>query len=190
MKTEAEERALTLIEAAAGGDPIAFERLYERYSAILYALLMRILSDAADAQDALQETFVQAWKGAERYDRKRGSEAAWLISIARSRGIDRLRSRKVRSQYEEDAGKEVSRGSASEVTPRPFAPMVQQEQQRAVRGALSTLPEPQRVALELAYFEGLSQSEIATRLQEPLGTVKTRMALGMKKLREQLKEMR
>ena len=121
------------------------------------------------------------------FDSLRGSEAAWLISIARSRGIDKLRSRKIRVDRENDAGREISIQS-SFVDKRTGADSAIQSQERtAVRNALAELPEPQRIALELAYFEGLSQSEIAERLAEPLGTVKTRMQLGMKKLRDRLR---
>lgn len=176
-----------LIESIAEGVSTAFEQLYDRHSPVLYALLLRMLGNAEDAREVLQEAFVQAWNHADRFDGSRGSEAAWLISIARSRGIDRLRSRRTRSERENEAAREISRGSSA-VLIRDDA--VRNEQQRAVRGALAELPEPQRMALELAYFEGLSQSEIASRLKEPLGTIKTRMQLGMKKLREKLKGVR
>src|ERR1041385_4614940 len=98
----------TLVPAVARGDLVAFEALYDRYSGTLYALLLRILANAEDAQEVLQETFVKAWTNANTFDAVRGSEVAWLISIARSKGIDRLRSRKVRSDRENDAGREIS----------------------------------------------------------------------------------
>lgn len=178
--------AAVLLPAVAQGNISAFEQLYDRYSSTVYALLLRILSNADDAQEVLQETFVKAWTSAKMFDAVRGSEVAWLISIARSRGIDRLRSRKIRNEREDEAGREISiRGSLVETTTGADS-AIQSEERRAVRGALAELPEPQRVALELAYFEGLSQSEIAARLSEPLGTIKTRMQLGMKKLRERL----
>src|SRR5437763_16034269 len=97
-----------LLPAVAGGDIAAFEALYDRYSSTLYALLLRILANAEDAQEVLQETFVKAWASAKMFDSLRGSEAAWLISIARSRGIDKLRSRKTRVEREHDAGREIS----------------------------------------------------------------------------------
>ena len=158
-----------------------------RHSSTLYALLLRILSNADDAQEVLQETFVKAWTNAKMFDSVRGSDVAWLISIARSRGIDRLRSRKIRGDREDEAGRELS-GSFGFIHKRTGADdAIQSEERNAVRGALAELPEAQRVALALAYFEGLSQSEIAERLGEPLGTIKTRMQLGMKKLRERLR---
>lgn len=176
-----------LILAVARGDAGAFEALYDRYSSMLYALLLRILGNPEDAQEVLQEAFVKVWANAAMFDAVRGSEVAWLISIVRSRGIDRLRSRRIRSDRENDAGRELSTfaGFVDRNTGADHA--IQSEERTAVRGALSELPEAQRIALELAYFEGMSQSEIAEKLGEPLGTIKTRMQLGMKKLRERLR---
>src|SRR5881398_527910 len=98
----------SLLPAVAHGDMAAFEQLYDRHSSTLYALLLRILANPEDAQEVLQETFVKAWTNAKMFDAARGSEVAWLISIARSRGIDRLRSRKIRGDRENDAGREIS----------------------------------------------------------------------------------
>ncbi|HEX7676873.1 MAG TPA: sigma-70 family RNA polymerase sigma factor [Thermoanaerobaculia bacterium] len=180
----------SLLPAVAHGDLTAFEQLYDRHSSTLYALLLRILANPDDAQEVLQETFVKAWTNAKMFDAVRGSDVAWLISIARSRGIDRLRSRRIRGDREDEAGRELS-SSFGFVEKRTGADdAIQSEERRAVRGALSELPEAQRVALSLAYFDGLSQSEIAEKLGEPLGTIKTRMQLGMKKLRESLKAFR
>ena len=178
--------AAAFLPAVARGDVSAFEALYDRYSSTIYALLLRILGNADDAQEVLQETFVKAWTSAKMFDAVRGSEAAWLISIARSRGIDRLRSRKIRSDRENDAGREISIHSSFVESTTGADMAVRSQESSAVRSALSELPDAQRVALELAYFEGLSQSEIAAKLGEPLGTIKTRMQLGMKKLRERL----
>ena len=176
----------TLLPAIANGDATAFEQLYDRYASTIYALLLRILCNADDAQEVLQETFVKAWTSARMFDAVRGSEVAWLISIARSRGIDRLRSRKIRVEREDEAGRELSVHAAFVDRNTGADHAIQSQERIAVRGALAELPEAQRIALELAYFEGLSQSEIAARLSEPLGTIKTRMQLGMKKLRERL----
>jgi RNA polymerase sigma-70 factor (ECF subfamily) len=179
-----------LLPAVAHGDLTAFEQLYDRHSSTLYALLLRILANPDDAQEVLQETFVKAWTNAKMFDAVRGSDVAWLISIARSRGIDRLRSRKIRGDREDEAGREVS-SSFGFVEKRTGADdAIQSQERHAVRSALAELPDSQRIALALAYFEGLSQSEIAEKLGEPLGTIKTRMQLGMKKLRERLKAFR
>lgn len=176
----------SLLPAVARGNVSAFEELYDRYSPVVYGLLLRILANVDDAQEVLQETFVKAWSSAKMFDAVRGSEVAWLISIARSRGIDRLRSRRIRYEREDEAGREISIHSSFVEKTTGADRAIQSEESTAVRGALAELPEAQRRALELAYFEGLSQSEIAEKLGEPLGTIKTRMQLGMKKLRERL----
>jgi RNA polymerase sigma-70 factor (ECF subfamily) len=171
----------SLLPSVAQGDTNAFEQLYDRHSGVLYAVLLRILGSPDDAQEVLQETFVKAWTNAMSFDATRGSELAWLITIARSRGIDRLRARRVRGDRENEAGREISiRTGTVEKTTGADNAIVSQER-IAVRSALDELPPPQRVALELAYFDGLSQSEIAEKTGEPLGTIKTRMQLGMKK---------
>jgi RNA polymerase sigma-70 factor (ECF subfamily) len=138
----------------------------------------------------LQETFLKAWGSAGQFDPSRGSEIAWLISMARSRAIDRLRSRRVRSEREHGAGREISIQSGFVEKSTGAEKAIASQERSAVRSAMADLPEAQRIALQLAYFEGLSQSEIAERLREPLGTIKTRMQLGMKKLRERLQAFR
>jgi RNA polymerase sigma-70 factor (ECF subfamily) len=176
----------SLLPAISRGDMVAFELLYDRYSPAVYALLLRIVANPEDAQEVLQETFVKAWSSARMYDSTRGSDVAWLLTIARSRAIDRLRSRRIRSDRENDAGREISINPAN-VSRSGIDDVIAIERRELVRSALVELPEAQRTALELAYFDGLSQSEIADRLGEPLGTVKTRMQLGMKKLRDRLR---
>ncbi len=179
------------VVATAGGAPMkaevalpSFEELYDAHSGTLYAVLLRILRDEQDAQEVLQDAFLQAWKQLDRFDPSRGSIAGWLISIARSRGIDRLRKRHLRARVEEplliDGELNVSdkdQGARKIILSAEKAHVVQ---------VLLGLPEMQRKAIELAYFDGLSQSEIAALLGEPLGTVKTRLLLGMKKLRQKL----
>src|ERR1051325_6130920 len=162
-----------LIPAVAQGDMAAFEAAYDRYSGTLYALLLRILGNAEDAQEVLQEAFVKVWTTARMFDAARGSEVAWLISIARSKGIDRLRSRRIRSDRENDAGREISIHSSFVEKTTGAENAILSQERTAVRSALAELPEAQRVPVELAYFEGLSQWEIAARLDEPLGTIKT-----------------
>lgn len=181
-------QTIQLLPAVSDGDVAAFEQLYDRHAPILYALLLRMLASPEDAQEVLQEAFVKAWNDASRYDPSRGSELAWLISITRSRGIDRIRSRKVRGEREKDAARDNSIRSAAVDGMAAVESVVAGEEQRAVRAALAEIPEAQRQALELAYFDGLSQSEIAGKLGVPLGTIKTRMQLGMRKMRERLRE--
>lgn len=179
-----------LLSRVASGDATALEALYDRHSPTLYGLLLRILAVPEDAQEVLQEVYLQIWNRASMFDGTRGSEIAWMISIARSRGIDRLRSRRLRGERETDAGREISIRPANVDTKTSMENAIASQESQAVRSALSELPAAQRIALELAYFEGLSQSEISARLSEPLGTVKTRMQLGMKKLRERLNGIR
>jgi RNA polymerase sigma-70 factor (ECF subfamily) len=183
------ERSAPLCNAAIAGNAAGFGLAYDQYAPVIYGLLLRILHDADDAQEVLQETFLAAWTNARSYDAARGSELAWLITMARSRGIDKLRARERRGQREEDAAREISI-ARSNVDQRGSDPVAFHELRTAVRAALQELPDAQRSALELAYFDGLSQSEIATRTGEPLGTIKTRMQLGMKRLRERLRAFR
>jgi len=172
-----------LLRAVAARDKEAFQQLYARHSTMLFSLALKILSDRAEAEDVLQEIFVQIWRAASSYDDGRGKPLGWFIMLARSRAIDRLRSRKTRNRLTESAAQDGSQSSPS-ATPSDEA--AASEAQRAVRNALGALPAEQRVPIELAYFGGLTQFEIAQQLSQPLGTVKTRMRSGMMRLREQL----
>lgn len=175
-----------LVPAIGAGDTSAMERLYDLHAPMVYALLLRLLGNPEDAQEVLQEVFVQAWQRAGSFDPGRGNEIAWLISIARSRGIDRLRSRRTRATRESEAGREISIRTGDVVRAQGLDDAIVSEQQQEMRAALEGIPDAQRIPLELAYFSGMSQSEIARHLGEPLGTIKTRMQLGMKKLRDRL----
>jgi RNA polymerase sigma-70 factor, ECF subfamily len=172
---------IELIRAIARGDEKAFAALYDRYCSILFGLLLRILNSNAEAEEVLQEVFLQIWQQSSDFDDNRGRPFTWLVTLTRSRGIDRLRSIGSRDRVATEVAKEISEpvGDASEEA-------IRSEQSEIVRRALSEIPEDQRHTLMMAYFEGLSQSEIAERLGEPLGTVKTRARSGMKKLRELL----
>lgn len=172
-----------LLRAVATRDKEAFQQLYTRHSLMLFGLAVKILSDRVEAEDVLQETFVQVWKTAASFDDQRGKPLAWFIMLTRSRAIDRLRSRKTRARLADSVGNDDSR-IATGTTPADDA--VASEAQRTVRNALGKLPEDQRVPIEMAYFGGLTQFEIAQKLSQPLGTVKTRIRTGMIHLREQL----
>jgi RNA polymerase sigma-70 factor (ECF subfamily) len=150
---------------------------------MLFALALKILSDRTEAEDVLQETFVQIWKTAGSFDEGRGKPLGWLIVLTRSRAIDRLRSRTTRARYAESIAQDGSQ-AAPAATPADEA--LASEAQRTVRSALNALPTDQRLPIEMAYFGGLTQFEIAQQLSQPLGTVKTRMRTGMVRLREQL----
>jgi RNA polymerase sigma-70 factor (ECF subfamily) len=178
-----------LVARAAGGDERAVGQLYDRYGAVLYAVAYRIVGQSADAEEVVLEAFAQAWRDAPRFEAERGSVAGWLTMIARSRALDlvRARSRRDRITATAAADRPDAPLAMGDYRPDPARAVDHDERRRQVRQALETLSPPQRQAIELAYFEGLSQSEIAERLQEPLGTVKTRVRLGMQKLRECLR---
>ncbi|HEY3153367.1 MAG TPA: sigma-70 family RNA polymerase sigma factor [Candidatus Binatia bacterium] len=171
--------AVHLIQRAAAQDREAFSQLYDQYSSLVFSLAMRMLRAQSDAEDLLQEVFMQVWRQAGSYSQERGSPEAWIINIARSRAIDRLRSirRRDRSFVLTDDP------AAVESPDNVESAAGESEAKLAMNSALANLPESQRKVLELAYFDGLSQSEIAERLSEPLGTVKTRMRAGIQRLR-------
>jgi RNA polymerase sigma-70 factor, ECF subfamily len=170
-----------LLHAIAARDDAALARLYDRYRLILFGLLLRILNSREEAEDVLQEVFLQIWRRAGDFDEARGQAFTWMVTLARSRAIDRLRAINARRRLAASATDEITeRVSDSAVD------AVESEQRKIVSGALAQIPDEQRRTLILAYFEGLTQSEIATRLGAPLGTVKTRMRSGMTKLRELL----
>jgi RNA polymerase sigma-70 factor (ECF subfamily) len=178
-----------LIAKAARGDERAIATLYDRYGGVLYAVAYRIVGQRADAEEVVIEAFAQAWREAPRFASERGSVAGWLTMIARSRALDTVRARSRRDRLTASAAADPSGGSPAmgEWHPDPAGAVDHAERREKVRVALEALSPPQRQAIELAFFEGLSQSEIADRLQEPLGTIKTRVRLGMQKLRESLR---
>ena len=180
-----------LVTRMAAGDERALAMLYDRFGNLAYSLAFQILGDASDAEEAVADAFVQAWSSAGRFDPGRASVTAWLSMIARTRALDRLRSRKRRARVLETA---AAQSDAVEPTALPMAsPGIEPDRQaeqadlRArVYQSLASLPDNQRQVIEMAYFGGLSHSEIANALNEPLGTVKTRVRAAMTKLRAAL----
>lgn len=168
---------VALLGRIAARDETALATLYDRWVGPVYGVVVQLLRGADDAEDVLEETFWQVWQRASTFDSARGSPRAWLLTIARSRALDRLRAR----------GRAPEAVPMSELIPSdapdPLASAEAAEQRTRVAHALATLPDEQRQAIELAYFGGYSQSEIAERLHQPIGTIKTRMRLGMRKLR-------
>jgi RNA polymerase sigma-70 factor (ECF subfamily) len=168
----------------AGGDHLALGELYDRHARLLYSLALRILRERADAEDVLQEAFAQVWRQAARFEAARGTVAGWLVTVTRSRALDRLRRRRLQPegvadfQWFAQAVPDPGRGLDLQ--------LVTAEQAERVRAAVTALPDDQRVPLELAYYEGLSQTEIAAKLGVPLGTIKTRMRQTLRRLREAL----
>jgi RNA polymerase sigma-70 factor (ECF subfamily) len=170
-----------LLHAVARGDEAALAGIYDRYHLILFGLILRILHDREEAEDVLQEAFLQVWRRSADFDEARGRAFTWLVTIARSRALDRLRSAGSRARLAEQAAQ-----TTPDETSDAAQDAVKSESGAKVRKALNDLPEEQRKTLFLAYFEGLTQTEIAERLGDPLGTVKTRMRSGIIKLRELL----
>ncbi|MGH9543883.1 MAG: sigma-70 family RNA polymerase sigma factor [Terriglobales bacterium] len=163
-----------LASAIRSGDESAMTALYDRYSSLVYAVALRVLGDTGSAEDVLQEVFMQLWRNPGAFDSSRGNLGAWLGVIARNRAIDSLRKRRPETDIadlvvsvEPDMAGEAERARAME----------------KVRGALNDMPGPQRSALEMAYFEGLTHTEIAVKTGEPLGTIKTRIRAGLQALR-------
>jgi RNA polymerase sigma-70 factor (ECF subfamily) len=170
-----------LLAKIAAGDKAAFAEFYDRHSSRIYGLAMKLLKQAREADDVLQDIFWQVWTRADQFDARRGSPLAWLVLLARSRCLDALRrnSRRRVTTLNEEMD-EPAEGA-------DFAESVADAELAAhARQAMALLPEEQRVALQLAFFGGLSHQEIAEKLNAALGTVKTRIRLGMQKLRELL----
>jgi RNA polymerase sigma-70 factor, ECF subfamily len=167
---------MALLERMTARDHRALAELYDRHARGLFGLILRVLRSRPDAEDVLQEVFVQAWTRADTYNASLGSPAGWLIGIARNRAIDRLRNSAVRNRTAEQAPLPAS-------VETPEARATASERERDVARALAALPPEQRELIEHAYFEGLTQSELADRFTLPLGTVKTRVRTGLATLR-------
>ncbi|HXT52351.1 MAG TPA: sigma-70 family RNA polymerase sigma factor [Thermoanaerobaculia bacterium] len=171
-----------LLDGVAAGDADALAMIFDRHGAAVLGVLTRMLGRAGEADEVLQEVFLWLWKHPRRYDPSRSSLRGWLLVIARSRALDVLRADRSRRVREE--GVERDRPTVHE--PVPLADLERREAERRLQAAMVTLPDEQRRCIELAFFAGLSHSQIAARLQQPLGTVKSRIQLGMAKLRAAL----
>ena len=160
-------------------NPDAFDALYDRHARAAYSLAYRMMGERQAAEDIVQDAFIKVWRAAESYRAERGSVRSWLLSIVHNRGIDQLRSAASRRRTQERVEASAPRSQPSEA----FAQSWRNSQREQVREALKTLPQEQLKVLELAYFSGYTQKEIAQLLRLPLGTVKGRMRLGLKKMR-------
>lgn len=176
-----------LLQRVARHDRQAFSQLYDRYAGLLYSTVLRVLNNSEDAADVLQEVFVQIWDRAASYDPALGKPFTWALTLARNKAIDRLRVLRRRYSFIEEVTEEMSEevhgfsGGGDEV--------FSHEQAALIRSAVATLPLEQRQAIEMAFLGGLTQNEIASTLNQPLGTVKARIRRGMLKLRDMLKEV-
>jgi RNA polymerase sigma-70 factor (ECF subfamily) len=174
-----------LSDLADGADPAALSELYDRYQAVMYGLAMRITNDAALAQDAVQEAFVGVWRNASRYTPGRASVRTWILSITHHRAIDLVRRRRSTTPLPEA---DEPTTSAALTAPDIWPEVERAVDAAAVRVAIDQLPELQRKAIEMAYFQGLTQVEIASKTGAPLGTVKSRVRLGLQQMRRSLEE--
>lgn len=176
---------LSLVTRLAQGDAAALGELYDRHGRSVYAMAVRMLSDHGEAEDLTQDVFTLAWRNAAKYDPSRGAVAAWLLITTRTRAIDRLRSRKSRPRA---AGEDEIRRMDAIPDAAPSVERIAANAEGAarVRAAMTELPAEQRDALALAYFEGLSHSEISEQTGTPLGTIKTRIRTGLARLRQAL----
>jgi len=164
-----------LVSAIRSGDQQAMAQLYERYSPIVYSVALRVLGNTTAAEDILQEVFMQVWRTPDMFDSSRGSLPGWLAVIARNRAIDSLRKRRPETEITEVV---VS------IEPDLASGAEWSRALEKIRSALGVMPSPQRSALEMAFFEGLTHSEIAAKTGEPLGTIKTRIRAGLGSLRK------
>jgi RNA polymerase sigma-70 factor (ECF subfamily) len=170
-----------LVERIMAGDEGALSALYDRYSGMLYAMLLRILKDTGAAEEVLQDLFLQLWRGAARFDASRGSLAAWLLVIGRNRALSRLRGKQRREILPDPEEFSFEAVPSSENLEDEAARM---QLMHRLRGVMAALPAEQREAVELAYFEGMTQTEIAARTGSPLGTVKSRVRAAMQTLKQ------
>jgi RNA polymerase sigma-70 factor (ECF subfamily) len=174
------------MKAIAAGDQLALERLYDRYHALVFALCLRVVKNRAEAEDVLVEVFQELWERSQRYDALRGSPLTYLSTLARSRAIDHLRVRGRQSQRTISADAQTTDPAVSpDPDPGLAADLLEQRQQ--VIDALESLDPIYRQAVELSFYDGLSHSEIAARLNKPLGTVKTYIRQGLIRLRDRLR---
>jgi RNA polymerase sigma-70 factor (ECF subfamily) len=174
---------LELLARIAGRERAAFEELYTRYKNILYATALKFLKTDADAQDVVQDVFIQIWDKAKLYDPAKGKPLTWALTLTRNRSIDRIRAIQRRSRLRDEFEHETAVDESAGVREALFG-VDASEKAKILREAVSQLSPQQRVVIELAFFRGLTQNEIADQLGEPLGTVKARARRGLMKLKE------
>ena len=176
---------IQLIARMASRDSKAMSELYDLYSGLLYSVVLKITRVQSEAEEVLQDVFVSAWDNAHKFDPKKAKVFTWLMTIARNKAIDRVRSKAYKVQ-QASSGDEFEKIEAATVS--PLNSRMAKENASVIKEALDCLPEEQKKVIQLSYYEGQSQSQVAETLGIPLGTVKTRMRLGMLKLTEELKD--
>ena len=187
--TRDESLEIELLENTGRGDRVSFRELYQRYSGVLFSTAYQVLNDQAEAEDVLQDIFVQIWDKAKLYDRTRGKPLTWALTLTRNKSIDRLRSIQRRHRLKDEVEKETAAGGqrngTAQQNPTDSVDQVYAlEKNKIIRNAVLQLSKEQRQAIEMAFFSGLTQNEIALELDEPLGTVKARIRRGMIKLKD------
>jgi RNA polymerase sigma-70 factor, ECF subfamily len=173
---------LDTVRRMAEGDGQALATLYDRHSRATFSLALRILAEPLEAEEVVQDVFAQAWRQAARFDRSRGAVVAWLLMMTRSRSIDRVRARRAMPASSGDPDQAF--GLIPDAADGPERIALTTERAERLKGALDTLPLLQRVPIELAFFEGLTHVEVSERLEVPLGTIKTRIRLGLMKMKD------
>jgi RNA polymerase sigma-70 factor, ECF subfamily len=171
-------------------DPEALSQLYDRYNGILKALILRVVHHEAEAEDLLQEIFVEIWKQAKNFSAQKGKPLGWMVTLARRRAIDGLRKKQAYNRAEERLQAETEQQPEAWVHNATEEEITFSDTRRIVRSVIDSLPPAQQQAINLAFFSGMSQREIAAHTNTPLGTVKTRLELGLKKIYDGLKELK
>jgi len=181
---ETKHQDVALLRRIGARDRDAFAEFYDKYSTLLFSIASKILNDAAEAEDVLQETFMQIWEKAGNFDPRLGQPVGWAVTLVRNRAIDRIRASRRRNLLAEEAGAEFALASNSGDSANET--VNGHEKAKLIHSAMVELPVEQRRAIELAFFAGLTQNEISATLKEPLGTIKARIRRGLLKLRDQL----
>ena len=181
---------LDLMRGIQAGDADALSQLYDRYNGILKALILRVIHNEAEADDLLQEIFMELWNQAKNFSAQKGKPLGWMVTLARRRAIDGLRKKQAYARAEERLKNETEQQPDAWVNNATEEEILLSDTRSLIRKVIAGLPPPQQQAIDLAFFKGMSQREIAAKTNTPLGTVKTRLELGLKKIYDGLKELR
>lgn len=181
---------LDLMRGIQAEDPDALSQLYDRYNGILKALILRVIHNEAEADDLLQEIFMEIWNQAKNFSAQKGKPLGWMVTLARRRAIDGLRKKQAYARAEERLQKETEQQPDAWVHNATEDEILLSDTRALIRKVIKSLPPAQQQAVDLAFFKGMSQREIAAKTNTPLGTVKTRLELGLKKIYDGLKELK